>query len=131
LKQTCKKTQGSLKSIYEEIETLVTPTNLSVEFRLSQSESFAKMKSVMPSSKNLMIGRVVFGKFINPDTRSAQQEASIKQASAAALERRNQAMASRTKHNAYDTTRRIESDVTARMQRLAASKRNAKKGKTK
>ena len=131
LKKTCKKTQGSLKSIYEEIETLATPTNLNVEFRLSQSESVAKAKSVTPSSKNLMIGRVIFGKFVNPDTRSAQQEASIKQASAAALERRNQAMASRTKQNAYDTTRKIESDVTARMQRLAASKRNTKKGKTK
>ena len=126
-----KKTQGKLKSIYEEIETLATPTNLNVEFRLSRSESVATTKSVTPSPKNLMIGRVIFGKFINPDTRSAQQEASIKQASAAALKRRNQAMESRTKQNAYDTTRKIESDVTARMQRLAASKRNTKKGKTK
>ena len=78
-----------------------------------------------------MVGRLVFGNFTNPDTRSAQQEASIKQASAAALERRNQAMASRTKQNEYDTSRRIESDVTSRIQRLAASKRNAKRGKNK
>mmetsp|Transcript_40846 Transcript_40846/g.41472 ORF Transcript_40846/g.41472 Transcript_40846/m.41472 type:complete len:86 (+) Transcript_40846:1143-1400(+) len=75
-------------------------------------------------------GRVVFGNFVNPDTRSAQQEASIKDAAASALERRKHAMASRVKQNEYDTTRRIESNVTARMQRLAASKRNVRKGKS-
>jgi len=130
-KKSCKQTQRPFPSIYEEIEKFVTPTTLSVEFRFSRSESFEKMKSAMPSTKNLMIGRVVFGNFINPDTRSAQQDASIRQASAAAFERRNQAMASRTKQNEYDTSRSIESDVTSRMQRLAASKRNTKKGKTK
>lgn len=121
----------SLSSIYEEIEKLPTPANLNVEFRFSKGESFVEKTSVMPSSKDLMIGRIVYGNFINPDTRSAQQQASIEQASAAALERRNQAMASRAKQNEYDTTRRIESDVTARMQRLAANKRNRKRGKTK
>jgi len=112
-----------LLSIYEEIENLVTPTNLDVEFRSP------KTTPVEPSSKDSMIGRRIFGDFVNPDTRSAQQEASIQQASAAALERRNQAMASRAKQNEYDTTRRIESDVTSRMQRLAASRRNTKRGK--
>jgi hypothetical protein len=123
--------QGSLSSIYEEIEKLVIPPNLSVEFRFSERKSFENEKPDIHSSRKLMIGRVVFGDFINPDTRSAQQEESIKQASAAALERRNQAMASRTKQNEYDTSRRIESDVTARMQKLAANKRNTKRGKIK
>lgn len=114
-----------LLSIYEEIENLVTPTNLDVEYRSP------KMTSVETLSKDSMIGRRIFGDFVNPDTRSAQQEASIERASAAALERRNQAMASRAKQNEYDTTRRIESDITARMQRLAANKRNTKRGKNK
>ena len=131
LKTTGKQKHEHLPSLYEETEKLVTPPKLSVEFRSPKSESAEDMKSVMPSSKNVMSGRVVFGNFVNPDTRSAQQEAAIKEASAAALERRNQAMAGRTKQNEYDTTRRIESDVTARMQRLAASKRNTKKGKSK
>ncbi len=114
-----------LLSIYEEIENFATPTNLDVEFRSP------KTTPVEPTPKHSMIGRRIFGDFVNPDTRSAQQEASILQASAAALERRNQAMASRAKKNEYDTTRRIESDVTSRMQRLAASKRNTKRGKNK
>lgn len=117
--------RAPLRSIYEETLNLPTPTILGDEFR------FEKATPVVPISNSSMIGRLVFGNFINPDTRSAQQEASIKQASAAALERRNQAMASRTKQSEYDTTRRIESDVTARMQRLAASKRNTKRGKNK
>ena len=131
LKTTGKQKQELFLSLYEETEKLVTPPKLNVEFRSLKSESVEEMKSAMPCSKNTMTGRVVFGNFVNPDTRSAQQEASIKEASAAALERRNQAMASRTKQSEYDTTRRIESDVTARMQRLAASKRNTKKGKSK
>ena len=114
--------------MYQEIENIITPTKLDVEFRFPENISF-ETKSMVSSSKNLMTGRVVFGDFTNPDTRSAQQQAAIRQASAAALERRNQVMASRKKENEYDTSRRIESDVTARMQRLAASKRNAKRGK--
>jgi len=118
-------------SIYEENEKLSIRPNLSVEFRSTNSESSKEMKSTMPQLKNLMIGRIIFGNFINPDTRSAQQEASIREASAAALERRNQATANRSKQNEYDTSRRIESDVTARMQRLKANKRNTKKGRSK
>jgi len=123
--------QGSSRTIYQEIEKLVIPPSISVEFRFSERNAVENEQTDIPSSKNLMIGRVVFGNFINPDTRSAQQEEAIKQASASALERRNQAMASRTKQNEYDTSRRIESDVTARMQRLAANKRNTKRGKIK
>mmetsp|Transcript_5422 Transcript_5422/g.13632 ORF Transcript_5422/g.13632 Transcript_5422/m.13632 type:complete len:116 (-) Transcript_5422:2550-2897(-) len=86
-----------------------------------------KLNSTL-SPKILMIGRVIFGNFVNPDTRSARKEASMRQASAAALERRNQAIANRAKNNEYDISRRIESEVTARMQRLAAGKRDTKKG---
>jgi len=130
LKKTSVLKEESSPSIYDATEKLETPTNLNVEFRCSKNGSVEKAKLAMPESKNTMIGRVVFGNFTNPDTRSAQQEASIKQASAAALERRNQAMASRTRQNEYDTTRRIESGVTTRMQRLAANKRNTRRGKT-
>ena len=52
-------------------------------------------------------------------------------ASEAAKNRRNQAAASNQKNDEFNTTMRVEKDVTARMQRLAATKRNAKKGKYK
>ena len=76
-------------------------------------------------------GRLVFGGFVNPDTRSAQQSRAIEDASSAAIERRNQALAHHEKQNTYSRNSQIEKDVTARMQRLAASKRNARKGKGK
>ncbi|MGK3733430.1 MAG: hypothetical protein ACI8RD_001099 [Bacillariaceae sp.] len=127
---TGKREQKLIPSLYEETQKLETPSKLNVVFRSLENKSSAKdTKSENP--KFLVTGRVVFGNFVNPDTRSAQQEASIKEAAASALERRNHALASRTKQSEYDTTRRIESGVTARMQRLAASKRNVKKGKSK
>ena len=127
---TGKREQKLIPSLYEETQKLETPSKLNAVFRSLENKSSSKdTKSENPNI--LVTGRVVFGNFVNPDTRSAQQEASIKEAAASALERRNQAMASRTKQSEYDTTRRIESGVTARMQRLAASKRNVKKGKSK
>jgi len=112
-------------SLYEETLKLETPPKLNVVSRFLEvkNSNEKKIKISIP-------GRVVFGNFVNPDTRSAQQEASIKDAAASALERRKHAMAGRVKQNEYDTTRRIESNVTARMQRLAASKRNVRKGKS-
>jgi hypothetical protein len=127
---TGRREQKLIPSLYEETQKLETPSKLNAVFRSLENKTSAKdTKSENPNF--LVTGRVVFGNFVNPDTRSAQQEASIKEAAASALERRNQAMASRTKQSEYDTTRRIESGVTARMQRLAASKRNVKKGKSK
>jgi len=129
--ETSNQREGKLPpSLYHEAQKLETPPNLNVEFRSLESKSTAETKSQLPSSKILIPGRIIFGNFVNPDTRSAQQDASIKEASAAALERRNQALANRTKESEYDITRKIESSATARMQRLAASKRNARKGKS-
>jgi len=131
-KTTGTKKQDQIPSLYEEIEKLLITPNLSVEFRSSKTELAEKeSKSAVAQSKISMTGRTIFGDFVNPDTRSAQQEASIREASAAALERRNQAQANRSKQNEYDMSRKIESDVTARMQRLAATKRNTKKGRSK
>ena len=80
---------------------------------------------------SLVTGRIVFGGFRNPDTRSAMQEASIEEAAESAKLRRAQAVAGMARSNEYDTTRRIEKDVTSRMQKLQANKRNTRKGKGK
>lgn len=91
----------------------------------------AASKTLESRGKPTMAGRIVFGEFVNPNTRTAMQEAAITEASEAAKHRRSQAVATNQKKNEYNTTRQIEMDVTARMQRLAAVKRNARKGKGK
>jgi hypothetical protein len=78
-----------------------------------------------------MPGRKTFGGFQNPDTRSATQEAAIAEASKAAAQRRAAAVADQSRRNEFDTTRTIEREVTARMQRLAAEKRSTRRFKAK
>jgi hypothetical protein len=78
-----------------------------------------------------MPGRKTFGGFQNPDTRSATQEAAIAEASKAAAQRRAAAVAGQSRRNEFDTTRTIEREVTARMQRLAAEKRSTRRSKAK
>ena len=88
--------------------------------------------SVPPAPKGStpsMAGRAIFGEFVNPDTRSAANEAGILAASEAAALRREHVMAMRAHNAEYDTSRRIEKNVMARTQRLAAGKRNTRKSK--
>lgn len=113
-------------SLYSEIINIQTPPDLDVNYRFQDKDPVKT-----PAGESLIPGRIVFNAFINPDTRSAQQEVSIQEAAEAATERRNQAMANRSKKSEFETTRQIERDVTSRMQRLAANKRNTKKGKSK
>jgi hypothetical protein len=118
--------QTSCPTIYAAILQFETPSKLDVEFR-----SRDKTPTSQPLGTSIIPGRVTFGGFVNPDTRSAQQEASIQEASNAAIERRNQIMENRQRQGEFESTRKIEKDVSARMQKLAANKRNARKGKGK
>lgn len=114
-------------SLYDEITRIETPAKLAVDVRTLQKYNRGEL-----SGTSVIPGRLAFGGFVNPDTRSAQQEAAIHDASEAAMERRNQILASRARQSEFDTTKRIEKEVTARMQRLAVNKRNARiKGKGK
>jgi len=76
-------------------------------------------------------GRKIFGKFINPDTRGAQQEAAVSAAAADANSRRAAVVEAGQRNSEFDSTRNIERAVMARTQRLAASKRNTKRSKAK
>lgn len=74
-----------------------------------------------------MRGRIVYGKFVNPDTRSAAQEAAQKADSAESAARRAYLMERRTE--VYGPS--IEKSITLRQQRLAAEKRNTRRAKAK
>lgn len=115
------------RTIYQENIGLKIPPILEAVPLRSKCET----KRTEPTEATSMPGRHIFGGFRNPDTQSARQEASIAEASAAAKERRNQLVAAQEKNNAYDLSRQIEKDATARMQRLAAHKRNARRNKAK
>jgi hypothetical protein len=114
------------QSMYEKLSSLVIkPVLTDVPLRQNQS----KVHGCETDSN--MHGRKTFGGFQNPDTRSATQEAAIAEASKAAAQRRATAVASQSRRNEFDTTRIIEREVTARMQRLAAEKRSTRRSKAK
>lgn len=114
--------ESTAVSIYREIQSLETPPVLSDSLlELVTKQNVECQKTI--------VGRLVFGNFRNPDTKSAIQDALIEEAEESAQQRRKQAMASRERNNEFNTTQRIEKDATARMQRLQANKRNARKSK--
>ena len=114
-------------SMYEQL------TSMDIKPVLSDKPLRRHAPNVRPESSDGsdMPGRKVFGGFQNPDTRSATQEAAITAASEAATQRREAALASQQRRDQYDTSRAIERDVTARMQRIAAQKRSARRAKDK
>lgn len=114
-------------SLYREILKIENPPVLDNVPLRSQKDK----KSIEARGVSSMVGRVVFGEFRNPDTHSAKQEASMAEAAVAAQERRNQIMEAQARNNEYNKARQIEKDATARMQRLAANKRNARRAKAK
>ena len=113
--------------MYNELAKLETPPVL-VDFPFSSNIRKAKSDA---SRSSVIPGRMVFGGFRNPDTRSALQEASIEEAAESAEQRRAQALEGIARSSEYATTRRIEKDITSRMQRLQANKRNTRKAKGK
>lgn len=114
-------------SVYNDILNIETPPILDEKYGFEEPKD--KQEATSTSGRSLMPGRLVFGGFVNPDTRSAQQSKAIEDASTAALERRNEAMNRHEIQNTYDTVCRIEKDITARQQRLAANKRSTRKAK--
>lgn len=62
---------------------------------------------------------------MNPDTLMAEQAAAAKIASAA----QRRTLHAQAAEGSYDAAKKIEREATARMQRLAAEKRNARRRK--
>jgi hypothetical protein len=116
-----------VNSMYEQLVSIEIIPDLS-DTSLQRHASSVRLELSVDSA---MPGRMVFGGFQNPDTRSATQEAAITAASEAATQRREAALASQQRRDQYDTSRAIERDATARMQRLAAQKRSARRAKGK
>jgi hypothetical protein len=112
-------------SLYQEMTNIEAPPVL-VDAPL---RSKGDRKATEPRGTPSMPGRVVFGAFRNPDTHVAKQEIAMAEASEAAKERRNQIMAAQARNNEFNTSRQIEREATLRMQRLASSKRNARRSK--
>lgn len=84
----------------------------------SMSKSASGRKSNFP-------GRIIVGDFLNPDTLMAEQAAAAKIASAA----QRRTLHAQAAEGSYDAAKKIEREATARMQRLAAEKRNARRRK--
>jgi hypothetical protein len=78
-----------------------------------------------------MKGRVVYGDFINPDTRSATQEAAQQSAAEEAAQRRSNALEQVARRGEFDKSRDVERMVTSRQQKLATDKRSSRRQKTK
>jgi RNB domain len=98
--------------------------------------SFNHVKENLPERQHGLTGRFVYGNFVNPDTRSAQQGAAQEVAAAESAARRailsSQAGASRIGGGQeHSTVQRIEREATARQQRLNAEKRNTRRSKAK
>ena len=74
-------------------------------------------------------GRLVVGSFVNPDTQSAIQKAAQDKVAAETARRRANALDRVARNSEYQVSTSIEKSTTSRQQRLAASKRNAKRGK--
>ena len=110
-------------SIYEHLASLPITPNLPV----SQN----RPRPTKVDYHCFIGGRKIFGHFVNPDTRNAQQEAAISAASDAVSQLRLAANQSYARNNEFDSVRTIERTVTARTQKLAAGKRNTRKAKGK
>ncbi len=114
-------------SLYQELVRIEKPPIL-VDIPLrSQKDKKSTESKGCPS----IAGRFVFGAFRNPDTHSAKQEVSMAEAAEAAKERRSQMMDTLARNSEFNKSSQIERDATARMQRLAAGKRNARRATAK
>jgi RNB domain len=102
----------------------------------AQATNFNHIKENLPELQHGFTGRFVYGRFVNPDTRAAQQEAAQEAAAAESAARRatlsSQAAAVRGgAGQEYRAVQRIEREATTRQQRLHAEKRNARRAKAK
>ena len=117
-------------SMYGMLHSIERRPRLTASVRLgpvSKGEAGSTNRSV----SSILPGRKVFSNFTNPDTLTAIQDSAANAASEAAAQRRAAAQASHEIKNEYQTTQTIERNVMVRAQKLAAVKRNARKGKGK
>jgi len=95
--------------------------------RCNRSDASIPKSRSTTARKSSFPGRIVIGEFSNPDTQKAEQAAAAKAASEAAAQRRT--LHSQAAEGSYDAAKKIEREATARMQRLAAERRNARRRK--
>jgi hypothetical protein len=116
-------------SVYEQIQSIkIVPILPKVPFR---TESSSSSKEKATNRVESIKGRLSFGGFINPDTRTATQQAAMAAASEAAAQRRANVVIQQNRQSEYSTSSNAERAATARMQRIAAEKRNTRKQKSK
>ncbi|GKY95817.1 DIS3 mitotic control [Mayamaea pseudoterrestris] len=75
-------------------------------------------------------GRFVYSSFVNPDSRSSQQESSQQTVAVESAARRATAMAQASRRNEFDSVKQYEREAMARQQRLASDKRSARVAKS-
>ena len=118
---------GSTDTLYATLSGLeIKPRLESTAFRFDRPR-----KKCASSHRPSVAGRRNFGQFVNPDTRTAQQEAAVAAASESAAQRRAVVQATVARRTEYDRQQHVEKSVTARTQKLAAVKRSAKRGNAK
>ena len=110
-------------SLFEALSSIKVEANLNVPLRYTNGEKATKGKGRTTNFP----GRISFGDFKNPDTLKAKQDAAAQAASEAATQRRS--LHTQAAQGDYNATKQIEREATARMQRLAAEKRQARRRK--
>lgn len=119
--------QQVFSSLFDALQSIeIRPVLEGVPFR---SRKNASSNNQEKHRQETFKGRLIFHQFVNPDTKSATQEAAMSAASQAAAQRRTNAVQTADRRNEYDSARRIENNIMARAQRLAADKRNTRRGK--
>lgn len=119
-------TKSTLPSISDLLSTIrVYPTLDGVPLRSTDVRE-AKTDRTMTIK-----GRLVYGNFVNPDTRSAAQEAAQQAAAEEATQRRVNALEHSCRRNEYDRDKTVERMVTSRQQKLAGEKRSSRRQKAK
>jgi RNB domain len=98
---------------------------------VNKLEQKAVVAAPTSSQRCTIPGRLVYGDFVNPNTRSARQEQLQKIAAADSAQRRSQIQSMANRRGEYDATSRLEREATSRQQRLIADKRNARRSKAK
>lgn len=112
---------SSIHKILASIEIIPNLNHITIRSQRKQTGSKCHNRGVT------VPGRFVFGGFRNPDTYLAMQEAT------AAIAIGKSALSTGGKpspSNDYDTTRKIEKEVTSRIQRISSEKRNSRRTKS-
>ncbi|KAL7565263.1 hypothetical protein ACA910_014557 [Epithemia clementina (nom. ined.)] len=128
------KSKVASPTIFDVVESAIKyPQNLAGR-RLVRLSPETNAATVSPSTRiESLKGRIVFGNFVNPNTKMAEQLVAQEAAAADALQRRQNMVsgnASRRRGVDEDTVaRRIAREVTSRQQRLAKEKRESRRPK--